>query len=71
MEGLGRRRRNLAGLGLGMPPTHYGRVEPLLQHLACAGFDHGFAPQEGRAMHLLVQIGFDPIGFFLREQTRI
>jgi hypothetical protein len=53
-----------------VPPPHHGRVEPLFDHRPCAGLDHRFAAQQGRAMDLVIEIGFDPVGLFLGEQAR-
>ena len=51
-----------SGFGLGMPTAHHGGVEPLFDHLAGAGFDHGLAPQEFLAMGLLVKVALDAVG---------
>jgi len=54
--------RRLAGLG--MTPAHHGGIEPFFENLAAAGFEHGLAAQNRRAMRLLVEIGLEPIGLF-------
>ena len=51
-----------AGFGLGMAAAHHGRVEPLFDHLAGAGFDHGLVPQDRLAMGLLVKVVLDAVG---------
>ncbi len=60
-----------SGFGLGMPAAHHGGVEPLFDHLASAGFDHGLAPQEFLAMGLLVEVALDAVGLLGCQQTGV
>ncbi len=68
LVGFGRRVGE-SGFGLGVPAAHHGRVEPLFDHLAGAGFDHGLAPQKFLAMDLLVKIALDAVGLLRRQET--
>ena len=51
-----------SGFGFGMPPAHHSGVEPLLDDLAGAGFDHSLAPQKFLAMDLFVKVVLDAVG---------
>jgi hypothetical protein len=61
--------RGNAGVRLSMTATHHRRVQPLFDHLAYAGFEHGLTAHQGSPLGLIVEISLDPIGLFLREQA--
>ncbi len=54
-----------------MPPTHHGGVEPFLDHLAGAGFDHRLPAHEHLTLGLLVEVALDALGFLGRQQAGV
>lgn len=59
-----------SGFGLGVATADDSGVEPFFNGESGAGFHDFFAAQNFAAMGLLIKVGTNPLGLFLRQQAR-